>query len=96
MCFVLGDARVVRRLAEVVAEMAAPILTRGARSERRDDDDADTDDDDAAVLAFASNAADALGSSRSPRPSALRCVGRSGATTTRFGFRNLLRRKRMT
>jgi len=61
LCHVLGDARVVRRLAEVVAEMAAPILTRGARSERRDDDDADADDDDAAVLAFASNAADALG-----------------------------------
>ena len=59
LCHVLGDARVVRRLAEVVAEMAAPILTRGARSERRDDDDADADDD--AVLAFASNAADALG-----------------------------------
>ena len=28
MCFVLGDARVVRRLAEVVAEMAAPALRR--------------------------------------------------------------------
>ena len=28
MCFVLGDARVVRRLAEVVAEMAAPALQR--------------------------------------------------------------------
>jgi hypothetical protein len=60
LCHVLGDARVVRRLAEVVAEMAAPILTRGARSERRDDD-ADADADDDAVLAFASNAADALG-----------------------------------
>jgi vacuole morphology and inheritance protein 14 len=59
LCHVLGDARVVRRLAEVVAEMAAPILTRGARSERRDDDSAAADDD--AVLAFASNAADALG-----------------------------------
>ena len=57
MCFVLGDARVVRRLAEVVAEMAAPALRRAASagSERDDDDD---DDDDA--LAFAANAADAL------------------------------------
>ncbi len=57
MCFVLGDARVVRRIAEVVAEMAAPALRRAASagSERDDDDD---DDDDA--LAFAANAADAL------------------------------------
>ena len=66
LCHVLGDARVVRRLAEVVAEMAAPILTRGARGpserrERRDDDADDADADDDAVLAFASNAADALG-----------------------------------
>ena len=58
LCRVLGDARVVRRLAEVVAEMTAPILARDrAPSERRDDDDDDDDDD---VLAFASNAADAL------------------------------------
>ena len=64
LCHVLGDARVVRRLAEVVAEMAAPILTRGGRSERRDDDDdaaAAAAADDDAVLAFASKAADALG-----------------------------------
>ena len=55
MCFVLGDARVVRRLAEVVAEMAAPALRRAASAGSEDDDD---DDDDA--LAFAANAADAL------------------------------------
>ena len=59
MCFVLGDARVVRRLAEVVAEMAAPALRRAASAgSERDDDDDDDDDDDA--LAFAANAADAL------------------------------------
>ena len=55
MCFVLGDARVVRRLAEVVAEMAAPALRRAASAGSERDDD---DDDDA--LAFAANAADAL------------------------------------
>ena len=61
LCAVLGDARVVRRLAEVVAEMAAPILERAGS--REDDDDGardDDDDDDGVVLAFVANAADAL------------------------------------
>ena len=59
MCFVLGDARVVRRLAEVVAEMAAPALRRAAVDEHERDGGGDDDDDDDA-LAFAANAADAL------------------------------------
>ena len=58
LCAALGDARVVRRLAEVVAETAASAIEKAGSPEEALDGGGGDDDGDA--LAFAARAADAL------------------------------------
>ena len=53
MCFVLGDARVVRRLAEVVAETAASAIEKAGSPEEALDGGGGDDDGDAVVVVVA-------------------------------------------